>query len=99
MNIVLEIDQSTDIADITALCIEASHVDIHPGNDKLSRPVFSMLRGLVFSGTRYNDHGAACSCAKMRVYRFGDHGYTKCDQHGFQSIGTLRREIGKKAAK
>lgn len=87
--------------DISALFDKPSHYTVEvygdPRSDK-PRP-FSTIRGIVFLGVRYNDQVASCSCRDLEPLKYGDELYTRCHAHKIQVIGTLRREIGKKAAK
>lgn len=95
------VDPVIPMDDIASLFDKPLHYNVEfygdPKSDK-PRP-FSTLKGIIFSGTRYSDKVAACSCVKMELLKFGDDAYTRCKDHGIQSIGQLRREIGKKAAK
>lgn len=87
--------------DITTLFVKPSHYNVEVYGDLRSdkpRP-FSTIRGIVFLGIRYNDQVAACSCKDLEPLKYGDELYTRCHDHRIQLIGTLRREIGKKATK
>jgi hypothetical protein len=79
--------------EIVDLCDEA-HVDVQTYRH-LSDPgkPFSTLRNIIVRGRRYDDKGAACSCAKLRLFAFGDMAYTVCAEHGLQDIGDLHRDL------
>lgn len=93
------LDPFSSIDDIVTLLDRASHYNVESYGDPRSdkpRP-FSTLKGIIFSGVRYSDKVAACSCRELNLFKFGDEAYTHCALHEVQSIGRLRREIGKKA--
>lgn len=95
------VDPAPQADDITTLFDKPSHYIIESYGDPRSdkpRP-FSTFKSIIFSGVRYSDKVAACSCVKMELLKFGDEAYTRCADHGVQLIGQLRREIGKKATK
>lgn len=82
---------SFDERDFVKVLDEASHVDIET-SPRATRPTVSLLRSIVVNGRRYHDRGAACACASMRLFTFGDVAYTVCHDHGLQEIGPLRRD-------
>ncbi len=93
--LLVSLDQlSVPQRELAQLMDEAMHVDIQPhGKPTDHRPCFTDLRGILFNGIRYADKVAACACAQLRVFKFGDTAYTVCAAHGLQDIGDLRREI------
>jgi hypothetical protein len=92
--LVIDIDQGVDPSDLVHLCIKATHYQVVRHPNPGGREVFSTIRGIIFDGARYEDHVAACDCGdgELTFYKFADYGYTKCERHGFQGIGQLRRE-------
>jgi hypothetical protein len=79
---------------LVRLCCEATTVTVHDhGSHAADHYPYSTLRNIVFSGQRYGDKVASCSCSAMRLFKFSDEVYTVCVKHGLQHIGALRREI------
>lgn len=78
--------------DITRLYDKATHVDVRTYRAG-TRPIHSDLAGIVILGARYDDTVAACACADIELFKFGDEGYTRCARHGVLCIGFLRRQI------
>lgn len=90
----------TDLTDATSLTDDTlagfdkpAHADIATYGAGTNHPSFAVFRGIIFSGIRYDDKGAACACADIQLLRFADKAYTNCEAHGVQCIGQLRREI------
>lgn len=92
-----EVEPYTPHPDDVAAFDKARNVTIQTHGDLHStkpRP-YSTLRNIVFNGTRYGDKVASCACSQIELYKFGDEAYTRCQTHGVQSIGLLRRDVAK----
>lgn len=80
-------------ADLTSLFDRATHVSVEPQPDlKNGKPRrITLLRNITFAGGYFADKDAACACAQLDLYKFGNEAYTRCAEHGVQDIGPLHR--------
>jgi hypothetical protein len=62
-------------------------------------PGYTTFTGIVINKAHYRDIGADCNCAGIKLYRYVDSAFSRCDRHGFRALGYLVREYSYKVGR